>query len=133
MALREISENMAFAKMSIFTVKQPIPVHPTEGCYSPLLKNWPLDEAWAGLSPSLTSDQGYNLKVLGIGYCWMKAHEGGNIKCRSVLAVSETLYQETMHSPLNLSCLSAHPLSKLLGGAAVDSHCYQPGADCSSI
>ena len=35
--------------------------------------------------------------------------------------------RETVHSALNLWCLSGYPLSQLLGGAAVSSHCYQLG------
>ena len=43
----------------------------------------------------------------------------------------ETLYRETMHSALNLLCLSGHPLSQILGGAAVSSHYYQLGVICT--
>ena len=44
-----------------------------------------------------------------------------------------TLYQrprikETMHQ----TCHAGNPLSQLLGGAAVSSHCRQLGVDCSS-
>ena len=33
-----------------------------------------------------------------------------------------------MHSAINLCCLSKHPSSQLLGGAAVSSHYYQLGS-----
>ena len=36
--------------------------------------------------------------------------------------------RETMHSALNLCCLSRHPLSQLLGGASVSSYYYQQGS-----
>ena len=34
-----------------------------------------------------------------------------------------------MHSAPNMWCLSGHPLSQLLGGAAVSTYCYQLGVD----